>query len=305
MKKLLSSMALAAMMAVGSQADDAKETAFLGITTRNADRTICSQLDIPKGMGLVVSAVVPESPAEGTIKVDDILTKFDQQLLVNPEQLGVLVRAHNPGDNVTVEAIRKGKPNKLPVTLGSRLEEYAELAMLPANIEIMSPVIEAFSIGDDGNMIMMDEELDPVALKELIIEELSGANIEEYGVTAEQISNMMEGVSIDLSSMNEAEAFGHACAPMVSTISSMMFDEDTGNRLSYTLFGEKATLQIIGNDGKKIFDGPVNTAEEKAKVPEKYRETFHQMLKIEGGCFTLPSNGAMEGNSVPIESNAD
>ena len=77
--------------------------AYLGVHTSRLDRAVSHQLNLPKGLHLQVESVATGSPAENAgLKLHDILLKFDDQLLVNPEQLKTLVRLRNPGERVTL-----------------------------------------------------------------------------------------------------------------------------------------------------------------------------------------------------------
>jgi PDZ domain len=82
-----------------------------------------SQASPPGGVdpqqGVVVQRVTPGSPAERAgIKAGDTLTAFDDQKLVAAQQLVQLVRAEQPQQQVTIELLRDGKPQRLQVTLG-------------------------------------------------------------------------------------------------------------------------------------------------------------------------------------------
>src|SRR4051812_24857060 len=70
-----------------------EKVSFLGVTTVPVSPTLTEQLGLPKGIGLVVTAVVPDSPAAGILKSHDILTKLNDQLLIETHQLAVLVRS--------------------------------------------------------------------------------------------------------------------------------------------------------------------------------------------------------------------
>ena len=98
-----------------------KTVTYLGVETRPVDPALRSQLDLPKGIGLLVAAVAHGSPADKAgVKAFDVLHKLDNQLLVNAPQLVVLIQARKPGSKVTLTLIRKAKPLKLAATLGSR-----------------------------------------------------------------------------------------------------------------------------------------------------------------------------------------
>ena len=91
---------------------------YLGVTGTPAQEIIQSQLGLPIGVGLIVENVAKDSPAEKAgINTSDILHKLNDQLLINPEQLSVLVRTFKPGDTITLTVIRQGKPLELQATL--------------------------------------------------------------------------------------------------------------------------------------------------------------------------------------------
>src|ERR1019366_10663322 len=90
---------------------------FLGVETRPADATLAEQLNLPNGAGLIVRNIVPDSPAAAALKKNDVLTKLDDQLLIEAHQLAVLIRNHKDGDEVTLTYIRGGKEATAKVKL--------------------------------------------------------------------------------------------------------------------------------------------------------------------------------------------
>jgi hypothetical protein len=76
-------------------------------------------LQLPAGTGLVVDSALPDSPAaQAGIQPFDILTRFGDQLLINPPRLVTLVRGKNEGDKARITPLRKAKEQTLTVTLG-------------------------------------------------------------------------------------------------------------------------------------------------------------------------------------------
>ncbi|MHC4716200.1 MAG: S1C family serine protease [Planctomycetota bacterium] len=125
---LLLMLALACSVA-HAQADEdksppakpARTVGYLGVHTGPVEQPLRSQLDLPDGVGLLVRHVDPEAPAaKAGVKEFDVLHKLDQQILINPDQLAVLVRIHKPGRQVKLTIVRKAQPVVVPVTLGSR-----------------------------------------------------------------------------------------------------------------------------------------------------------------------------------------
>jgi hypothetical protein len=91
---------------------------FLGVNTSPVPAALRQHLGLPEGVGLVVEFVEPESPAAAAgIKQYDIIKKFDEQILVNAQQLAVLVRARKAGDEVKLTLIRGGKEQSLSARL--------------------------------------------------------------------------------------------------------------------------------------------------------------------------------------------
>jgi hypothetical protein len=108
------------------------ELTFLGLVTRNADEAVAAQLELPPDTGLVVVEVVPDGPAAGVLKVNDLVVRFDDQVLIEPRQLGVLVRSHKEGDEVKLTYYRGGKQQTGQVKLAKHTVSEAPM-MLPHN----------------------------------------------------------------------------------------------------------------------------------------------------------------------------
>ncbi|MBI1343936.1 MAG: PDZ domain-containing protein [Terrimonas sp.] len=87
--------------------------ALLGVTTENDEE------------GVKITDVSEESAAEKAgLKEDDIITKIDDTKITNPDELTKAIRAHKPGDKVTVTYKRGKKENKTTAELG-KLKGYA------------------------------------------------------------------------------------------------------------------------------------------------------------------------------------
>ncbi len=87
-----------------------QKAAWLGLNASAPPPALRHQLKLPDGTGLVVEFVQPKSPAEQAgIKQYDLLVKLNDQLLINPEQLAVLVRTFKPGEEVKLTFFREGE----------------------------------------------------------------------------------------------------------------------------------------------------------------------------------------------------
>ena len=102
--------------------------AYLGVHASRLDQGLSHQLGLPQGVHLQVEGVVPGSPAElaGIVRFD-VLLQFDDQILVNPEQLKSLVRMRNPGERVVLSVMRKATPLSLTAELVEAPEDLYNL----------------------------------------------------------------------------------------------------------------------------------------------------------------------------------
>jgi len=112
-----------------------KRVAFLGIAAAPLGPSSAKEMGLPEGTGLRIVNVAPDSPASAAgIKEGDVLTKLNDQMLINPHQLAVLVQMQEAGDRVTVHLLRDGKA----VELQAELAEH-ELVAPPMGDRMMAP----------------------------------------------------------------------------------------------------------------------------------------------------------------------
>src|SRR5688572_7502186 len=94
---------------------------YLGVETSSVPRVVSEQLGLQKGFGLVVDYVVPDGPAAAAgVQQNDILKMFNDQILMEPDQLSKLVRSNQEGTNVTLTILRKNAETKITVKLGKK-----------------------------------------------------------------------------------------------------------------------------------------------------------------------------------------
>jgi len=80
--------------------------AMLGVTTEKSEQ------------GAEVSAVTKESAAEKIgLKEGDVITKVDDKKIENPDDLSASIKAHKPGDKVTITYLRDKKEQKATAEL--------------------------------------------------------------------------------------------------------------------------------------------------------------------------------------------
>lgn len=117
--------------------------AMLGVTTEKADA------------GAEVQEITPESAAEKIgLKEGDIITKVDGKKITGPDDLAETIKAHKPGDKVTVSWLRDKKEMKASAELtkwkgvslfkGSNGMNGFKMDMGDMNFENLIPRLEEF-----------------------------------------------------------------------------------------------------------------------------------------------------------------
>ena len=102
--------------------EDEVMTPFIGVLTSPVPRELRAHFNLPEGFGLLVQEVMHDTPAKTAgIKADDVLLRFEDQKLVNMEQLQTLVRSKKKGDVVPFTLISGGKESQVSVTIDERL----------------------------------------------------------------------------------------------------------------------------------------------------------------------------------------
>lgn len=91
---------------------------WLGIAMEPVPEVARAQLPIEPGEGVAINHVAPEGPAaKAGLQPNDILLRFDDQILVEPSQLRKLIAMKQPGDSVKLTYLRKGERKNATVTL--------------------------------------------------------------------------------------------------------------------------------------------------------------------------------------------
>ena len=85
----------------------------------------------------------------------------------------------------------------------------------------------------------------------------------------------------DSSNSNSVAVSSSNSVAVSSSISYVDKDQKTG-KLHYKNTNGEATLKVINSDGKVVFDGPVNTKEQKSKVPTEAMKWLDKVnIKVE------------------------
>ena len=93
---------------------------FIGVQYTQLSARQAAQVGLPAGTtGIIVTQVVPGSPGtQAGIRVNDIITKVNDQLIDPQHPLQSLMVKFRPGDKVKLALIRDGREQAVDVTLG-------------------------------------------------------------------------------------------------------------------------------------------------------------------------------------------
>jgi serine protease Do len=235
---------------------------FLGVETSEVPRVLSEQMGLPRGFGVVVDYVVPNGPAAAAgLQASDIIRMLNDQQIVDPSQLGKLVRSFAEGTSVELTVLRKGKEVKMSVKLGKKdvpvghgpfgFEQewnFDDLDKMKFDFKApdMSAVREAVARAKDQAMRARDEAQRAVR----------GLRI----VTTDD--GLTKSTRIDL---------GKA---------TITFSDDQGELKMESVEGRKM-LTAKDAQGKVLFNGPIDTEEERAKIPANVRQRFEKLERQE------------------------
>ena len=250
---------------------------FLGVETMPASPTLASQLGLADGTGLVVTNVVPDSPATNVLKEHDILVKLDDQLLIEVRQLAVLVRNHKEGDEITLTYLRGGKQQTATVKLVKR--EMPKLSF-------QYPGAGAHVGAVTGNIVPPGPER--------IRGELPQRAGESTRIQTESLADqarMMEMLQSTppQSSVRVIESEGSPAARRVTMLhpsTSRIVSSDEAGTLELKIDDGQKELTAKDAKGAVIFSGPVNTSKEREALPESVRPRLEKLLQMRGVSFT-------------------
>lgn len=265
---------------------------FLGIETGPVSPTLAAQLGLNEGSGLVVTQLVPDSPAAGVLKQHDILLKLDDQILIEQRQLSVLVRGHKEGDEVTVTYLRGGKQATAKVKLAKH--DVPKMTTMMFN--------QAFS-GAGGIAFGGPSQS---------FHSGSGAGNFDFQIRAPDVHGNRDEVNRVLSLIDAANVPGQRrinimrpqgpgdrnISVTVNTGNSRIVSDDDKGSIELTIRDGKKQVVAKDTKGEQIFAGPVNTPEERKALPDALRERLEKLEDMKQ--FSFKTDGDFKGSETRI-----
>lgn len=105
------------------------EHAKLGVAVQEVNQAFADSFRLPKPQGALVSTVEKGGPAERAgLKSGDVITQVDGQPIVASGDLPAVIGMERPGQRVTLQIWRQGKPEQVVAQLGNLNDKSARVA---------------------------------------------------------------------------------------------------------------------------------------------------------------------------------
>jgi serine protease Do len=122
---------------------------WLGVGIQDIDKKLAEALDLPGPQGALVTAVMPDSPAEkGDIAPGDVIVRFDAQSILDSDDLPHIVGLITPGKKVKVELFREGIRKYLSVEVGALDRSEQDLEIDSDGSDRLGLIIEEINEGE-------------------------------------------------------------------------------------------------------------------------------------------------------------
>jgi serine protease Do len=161
----------------------------LGVEIQNVNQSLAQSFKLSSPAGALVAQVEPDSAAaRAGLKAGDVILKYNGTAIADSGQLSVRVNATAPGEKVTLDVIRDGKPMTITANLGS-----AGNATVAKNGDV-SP--EGSHLGMKLRPLTPQERSQAGLSGGLVVEE-SGGHAAEAGIQEGDVVLSVNGTPVD------------------------------------------------------------------------------------------------------------
>lgn len=242
---------------------------YLGVAVQRVDADTAKLLTLKPGTGLSISQVAEDGPAKAAgLQRGDVVTRLNDQLLVNEEQLAVLIRMHKAGDTVTLHVLRNGEEIRLKAELAGRAAPQARQEKVPLGIAGDRAIP-----GDPFEMI-----------------ERMRRQMEQHRL---DMDRMMRQMRIEIGP--DALLVPPAGAAQVRSQISV---DDGEHRIQLQTNNDARHLKVTTTDGEVIYDGELDKDGRAQGLPEDVQRKVDEILKNHRIRFRVPPPAV--GDDGPI-----
>jgi serine protease Do len=289
---------------------------WLGVETSSVPRVVSEQLGLAKGFGLVVDYVVPDGPAAAAgVQQNDILKMFNDQILMEPDQLSKLVRSNQEGATVTLTVLRKNAEQKITVKLGKHdvRQSNHDFGM---NMEDFNEKMQAFNDKmTDFKLDFGDTNVDPKIRETVreaqrqaaqarrdamqrVREEAQRSREQAQRVREEAQRNREEAQRAREESRRSMRLYSSDNGTMKTTTidlgkATIVFNDEKGELKLETVAGKKI-LTVKDPQGRLLFSGPVDNKEEIDKLTPEVRKRYEMLDQSQLSTVTVNPNNRVD-----------
>jgi serine protease Do len=267
-----------------------KIVTWLGVSVEEVPEALSDQLGLKPGEGVVVNYVSAESPAAGAdLRKNDVLVGLDDQILVDGHQLRKLVQMHDKGDVVKLTFYRAGKKQSASAKLEKKT--WAETSAVETPVAKETDGIEVNLSGLNEPLEVLAKSLDrPGADRERVKVEVQETMEQTRRAIRDALRNSRDALESQkaLGNLNRelsklagtGVALGHDTTVVIENdgkpARTIVQTDESGCYI--ILAGPKKRLIARDKNGKLLFDGPIETPEQRAKVPASVWEKVQPLL---------------------------
>lgn len=278
--------------------------AWLGVFSETADETLSTQLGVDGGV--VLRLVADGSPAEKAgLQVHDLLTTIDGEGISSQDELRAAVGEHKPGDEIKVGVVSRGKKEEKVLKLGERPVGLLQLQddprfrggdhLIPGGrVEDMRRQMENLQrmFPNPEFQKRMKEEMKDFEEQLKNLEKMPGLKIEgmelELDDLLDKVPNQKNGFKFNMKSMGSVKL-------MDKQGSVEMKMRDGGHE-----------VKVRDKDGKVVYEGPWDNAQDKAAAPPEIRERIEKLNigmdgKAGGIQLRIGPGGKLDGGGLRLD----
>jgi len=225
---------------------------YLGVVSRAVDPLIDTTVR-EDGAGLMVMGVDPESPAGAVLREGDLLCKLDDQWLVEPRQLRVLIHRYQPGDEIVLSFMRGGDAHEAALRLGDI--DAGDPGFGPARRPRPWPPAPGVTQPDLHRT--WQEAFESLRRQ---MEEMD-----------RRMGDLREGLPRGVPQPDRTPEARREETRITSRQRVHVMTQADGTQIRMEERNGERQLKVTEAGGEVLFDGPVNTAEEIEAVPDAFR----------------------------------
>jgi membrane-associated protease RseP (regulator of RpoE activity) len=208
-----------------------KPEPWLGVAPDEVSEELRAQLPLEEGTGLILRSVTPDSPAaKAGLRKNDVLVKFDDQILTNARQLSALVHLKKDGEKARLTYFREGKSSAIEAQIGTHAggessEDPFNLSHL-LNSVITGAIDTTSPLRLESNMVIMDKDGHVLVTK----------TQPDLSAVTTRIEKILRAAGVDEKTINETEKTIIDAAKTASSVASSIgsADGDVASQLKNT-----------------------------------------------------------------------